>query len=97
MTAEKRREFRFSPKSPLFPWRSQRGSPQRSGLASLAEGRLGFFLPGTHDLAEVDLTGVARPEVAAAAARFVGRLPAGSTLELRSDGEKVVAVTEAQG
>lgn len=74
----------------------QIGSRARVKLQVGPEGRLGFFLPGTHTFTDVDLAEVARPEVVAAAAELVGKLPSGATVEVRSDGSRVVAVTEAR-
>jgi tRNA/tmRNA/rRNA uracil-C5-methylase (TrmA/RlmC/RlmD family) len=81
---------------PVIPSPLQRGYRARVRLRVGPGGKLGHFLPGTHTFTTVDLTQVARPEVAARASELDGKLPPGSTMELRSDGARVVVVTDAR-
>ncbi len=81
-------------------------SPLRTGARariSLHRGpgrRLGFFRPGTHDfvdpIADGSLSLLARPELVAAAEGLVGRPDLPESLELRSDGSRVVLVADCR-
>lgn len=77
---------------PIAPSPRAVGARARVKLRAGPEGRLGFFRPGTHEWVEVPLEEVARPEIAAEAARIAGRVR--GACELRSDGARVAVVVE---
>lgn len=85
--------------APIVPSPRITGARARVQLHAARDGRLGFFAPRSHELLPVDLSAYARPELVAAAAAVEAvlrdtRTSFGGTLELRSDGERVVAVFE---
>lgn len=80
---------------PTVPSPREWGARARVKVRADAEGRLGFFRPGTHDFVEVPLEGLVRPEVAAEAERLRALGTARGEFELRSDGERVVVVADA--
>lgn len=88
-----------APVSPIVPSPLVDGARARIQLHTGPGGILGFHRPQSHDVVEVDLARVARPEVVEAAARLKEGL-GGRTLrggvEIRTDGSRTVLVFEQQ-
>lgn len=82
--------------APIVPSPLQRGYRARERLQVGPNGQLGHFLPGTHTFTPADLATSARPEVVARAAPLEGVLPKGASVEIRSDGQRTVVVTDAR-
>ncbi len=80
------------PVEPVRPSARVVGARARVKLQSRG-GRLGFFRPGTHELASAPLDDLARPEVVEAAQRIDAK---DGEVELRSDGLRVVVHATAR-
>lgn len=78
---------------PIVPSPRIEGARARVKLRVGPDGVLGFHEPGSHTFSAEPLDPIARPELVAAAAQLTGRLRHGE-LELRTDGQKVVVVSE---
>jgi tRNA/tmRNA/rRNA uracil-C5-methylase (TrmA/RlmC/RlmD family) len=70
------------------------GARARIKLRTDRSGRLGFHRPGTHEWIQVPLEALARKELVEAAARVEAWTGARGSVELRSDGTRVVVVLE---
>lgn len=88
-----------APVAPIVPSPRASGARARVSMKGGPGGALGFHRPGSHDFVRGDLAALARPELVEAAARIEAALAAAGTslgtVELRTDGERVVVVLDA--
>lgn len=80
--------------APMVPSPRMDGYRARVRLHGGPDGRLGFHREGTHEVVTGDLARVARPELVAAARDIQAAGGMRGAVELRTDGERVVAVLE---